>query len=99
MSAFDSGTTDEDVLVIDLRAVLAANSGSAGDVSLRNGGQLMVPKQRQEVRVLGEVQDQTSHVYRWDMSRDDYIGQSGGLMRQAGVYNIAIAAAEARAAF
>jgi polysaccharide export outer membrane protein len=70
-------------LVIDLRAVMSAKPGSSEDVILRNGDQLIVPKQRQEVMVLGEVQDPTSHLYRRDLSRDDYIGQSGGPTRQA----------------
>jgi polysaccharide export outer membrane protein len=70
-------------LVIDLRSVMSAKPGSSEDVILRNGDELIVPKQRQEVMVLGEVQDPTSHLYRRDASRDDYIGQSGGPTRQA----------------
>jgi protein involved in polysaccharide export with SLBB domain len=52
-------------------------------VILRNSDVLIVPRQRQEVMVLGEVQDPTSHLFRRDMSRDDYIAQSGGPTRQA----------------
>jgi polysaccharide export outer membrane protein len=70
-------------LVIDLRAVMTAKPGSSEDVILRNGDQLIVPRLRQEVMVLGEVQDPTSHLYRRDLSRDDYIAQSGGPTRQA----------------
>jgi protein involved in polysaccharide export with SLBB domain len=70
-------------LVIDLRAVMAAKPGSSDDVFLRNGDQLIVPKQRQEVMVLGEVQDPTSHLFRRRLNRDDYIAQSGGPTRQA----------------
>jgi protein involved in polysaccharide export with SLBB domain len=70
-------------LVIDLKAVLRTNSGSSDDVILRNGDELIVPKQRQEVMVLGEVQDPTSHLYKRRMTRDDYISQSGGPTRQA----------------
>jgi polysaccharide biosynthesis/export protein len=70
-------------LVINLRAVVTAKPGSSDDVILRSGDQLIVPKQRQEVMVLGEVQDPTSHLYRPDLSRDDYIAQSGGPTRQA----------------
>jgi polysaccharide export outer membrane protein len=70
-------------LVIDLRAVMATKMGSSDDVILRNGDTLIVPRQRQEVMVLGEVQDPTSHLFKRDMSRDDYIAQSGGPTRQA----------------
>jgi polysaccharide export outer membrane protein len=70
-------------LVIDLKAVLRTKPGSSDDVILRNGDELIVPKQRQEVMVLGEVQDPTSHLYKRRMTRDDYIGQSGGPTRQA----------------
>jgi polysaccharide biosynthesis/export protein len=70
-------------LVIDLKAVLRTKPGSTDDVILRNGDELIVPKKRQEVMVLGEVQDPTSHLYKRRMTRDDYIDQSGGPTRQA----------------
>jgi polysaccharide biosynthesis/export protein len=70
-------------LVIDLTAVLRNKPGSSDDVILRNGDELIVPKRRQEVMVLGEVQDPTSHLYKRRMTRDDYIDQSGGPTRQA----------------
>lgn len=75
-------------LVIDLRSAIAAKPGSSEDVILRNGDQLIVPKLRQEVMVLGEVQDPTSHLYRRELSRDDYIAQSGGPTRQADTHRI-----------
>jgi polysaccharide export outer membrane protein len=70
-------------LVIDLKAVLHSKNGSGDDVILRNGDELIVPKLRQEVMVLGEVQDPTSHLFKRRMTRDDYISQSGGSTRQA----------------
>ncbi len=70
-------------LVINLKAAMRTMPGSSDDVILRNGDELIVPKQRQEVMVLGEVQDPTSHLYQRRMSRDDYIDQSGGPTRQA----------------
>jgi protein involved in polysaccharide export with SLBB domain len=70
-------------LVINLQASIHAKPGSSQDVILRNGDQLIVPKQRQEVMVLGEVQSASSHLYQRNMSRDDYIDQSGGVTRQA----------------
>ncbi len=44
---------------------------------------LIVPKFEQEVSVIGEVQNATSHLYRAGLSRDDYIALSGGATRRA----------------
>ncbi len=70
-------------LVIDLQGIMEQEPGGAKDVVLKGGDQLVVPKQRQEVTVIGEVQSVTSHFYRKDLARDDYIGLSGGLTRKA----------------
>jgi polysaccharide export outer membrane protein len=53
------------------------------DIVLKGGDELMVPDQRQEVTVLGEVQYATSHVFTRSLSRDDYIDRSGGLSQRA----------------
>ncbi|MGE0189084.1 MAG: SLBB domain-containing protein [Steroidobacteraceae bacterium] len=70
-------------LVIDLDQVLASQPGSDSDVILHDGDTLTVPRQRQEVTVIGEVQTTTSHLYQRDLSRSDYIAQSGGMTRKA----------------
>jgi polysaccharide biosynthesis/export protein len=70
-------------LVIDLNSVLASPTGSQNDVVLREGDQLIIPKQKQEVTVIGEVQTNTSHFYREKLARDDYIDLSGGTTRKA----------------
>jgi len=70
-------------LVIDLNNILEAPLGSQVDVVLRKGDQLIIPKQKQEVTVIGEVQNTTSHFYRPELTRDDYIGLSGGATRKA----------------
>lgn len=70
-------------LVIDLDKIVSSPAGSEVDVMLRDGDTLMVPKQSQEVTVLGEVQTTTSHLYRSGLTRDDYIDQSGGVTRKA----------------
>jgi protein involved in polysaccharide export with SLBB domain len=70
-------------LVINLQAAIHAKPGSSQDVIMRNGDQLIVPKQRQEVMVLGEVQSASSHLFDRRLTRDDYIDQSGGVTRQA----------------
>ncbi len=77
------GTEAVGRLVIDLDLVLANRVGSADDVVLRDGDRLVIPKTKQEVSVIGEVQNTTSHLYRANLTRDDYIGLSGGLTRKA----------------
>jgi protein involved in polysaccharide export with SLBB domain len=70
-------------LVIDLDKIIAGNIGGSDDIMLKNGDRLLVPKQMQEVAVIGEVQNATSHRYTADLTRDDYIGLSGGYTKQA----------------
>jgi protein involved in polysaccharide export with SLBB domain len=70
-------------LVINVEAVATGKVGSPSDVVLREGDLLIVPKQKQEVTVIGEVQTNTSHFYREARSRDDYLSLSGGLTRKA----------------
>jgi polysaccharide export outer membrane protein len=53
------------------------------DVVLKNGDVLLVPDERQDVAVLGEVQYATSHVYERSVGRDEYINRSGGLSQRA----------------
>ena len=50
---------------------------------LKDGDRLLVPRVTQEVTVIGEVQSATSHLYRAELSRDDYIAMSGGLTPRA----------------
>jgi protein involved in polysaccharide export with SLBB domain len=70
-------------LVIDVRVAMNAPQGSTDDVVLHGGDKLMVPKLRQEVTVLGEVQNSTSHLYRRGLARDEYVALSGGATRKA----------------
>jgi polysaccharide biosynthesis/export protein len=70
-------------LVINLQQIQREPANSQYDVVLRNGDELIVPKFEQEVSVLGEVQDPTSHLYDPDLSRDAYIGMSGGFTAEA----------------
>jgi protein involved in polysaccharide export with SLBB domain len=70
-------------LVIDLNQVMASEPGSPQDIVLKNGDRLLVPKQNQEVTVIGEVQNATSHRYTAELSRDDYVSMSGGPTNQA----------------
>jgi polysaccharide export outer membrane protein len=70
-------------LVIDVRQVTKGRPGATGDVLLRDGDELLIPKKTQDVTVLGEVQSPTSHIYRAGLSRDDYIAKSGGSTQKA----------------
>ncbi|MFC4313410.1 SLBB domain-containing protein [Steroidobacter flavus] len=70
-------------LVIDLDRSVAAREGSEQDIVLKDGDRLLVPRITQEVTVIGEVQSATSHLYRTDVSRDEYIALSGGLTPRA----------------
>ena len=50
-------------LVINLPGIMREPAESSYDVVLRDGDELIVPKFEQEVTVIGEVQDATSHLY------------------------------------
>jgi protein involved in polysaccharide export with SLBB domain len=74
-------TTAVGRLVIDLNSVL---SGVADrDILLRSGDALFVPEITQEVMVLGEVQNSTSHLYTVGLNKEDYIDLSGGMTNRA----------------
>jgi protein involved in polysaccharide export with SLBB domain len=72
-------------LVIDIEQLSARSRGGeiVSDVELRDGDRLLVPKQAQEVTVIGETQQNTSHLFQPGLTRDDYIEMSGGLTRRA----------------
>jgi protein involved in polysaccharide export with SLBB domain len=60
-----------------------AHGVATADILLKGGDELLVPDQRQEVTVIGEVQYATSHVYERGLTRDDYVGKSGGTTQRA----------------
>lgn len=70
-------------LVIDLDQVMSGDAGSSSDIVLRDGDTLVVPRIKQEVTVIGEVQVTTSHVYSKQLTRADYVAQSGGVTSKA----------------
>ena len=70
-------------LVIDLEAVIDGPPRGPSDITLRDGDRLNVPRDSQEVTVIGEVQNPTSHRYAEGMSSDEYIAQSGGVTGNA----------------
>lgn len=81
-------------LVINLPRIVAEAPSASHDVVLRSGDELIVPKFEQEVTVIGEVQDPTSHLYDPNLSRDDYIRASGGLTAQADMKRIYVVRAD-----
>jgi polysaccharide biosynthesis/export protein len=70
-------------LVIDLPRLVSSPVGSTYDVVLRSGDTLAIPRYEQQVTVIGEVQNITSHLYNPKLTRDDYIALSGGVTHRA----------------
>lgn len=70
-------------LVIDIDQIMRQPAGSVGDIVVKDGDKLVVPKRAQEVTILGEVESPTSHVFEAGLSRDDYIAKSGGVTQKA----------------
>ena len=70
-------------LVIDLPAVMRAAPGSAADIVLKDGDTLTIPRRTQEVTVIGEVQNSTSHLYQAGLTREQYVELSGGTTQRA----------------
>ncbi len=70
-------------LVIDLPALLARGEGSDVDVTMKNMDRLVIPRETQEVTVLGEVQSPTSHLFRRGMTQSQAIALSGGYSERA----------------
>ncbi|MCR8923744.1 SLBB domain-containing protein [Dasania sp. GY-MA-18] len=68
-------------MVIDLAQIMAQPDIS--DVILKNGDKLTVPRYRQAVTVIGEVQFATSHIYAKDLNVEDYIASSGNTTQKA----------------
>jgi polysaccharide export outer membrane protein len=62
---------------------LKGRPGMSEDVLVRDGDKLLIPKQTQEITVLGEVQSPISHVFQAGLTRDDYIAKSGGTTQKA----------------
>ncbi|MEQ9008603.1 MAG: SLBB domain-containing protein, partial [Ekhidna sp.] len=68
-------------LVVDLPELLSGNLSQ--DIIARTGDQLFIPRTRQEVSILGEVNFPTSHVYDPELGVQEYINLSGGLSQRA----------------
>ena len=81
-------------LVINLPQIVRNAPNSSYDLILRDGDHLIVPKFEQEVTIIGEVQDPTSHLYDPNLTRDGYIRLSGGFTAQADTKRIYVVRAD-----
>ena len=70
-------------LVINAEGIYKERAGGPNDVIVKDGDKLVIPKQTQEVTIMGEVQSPTSHVFEPGLTRDDYIDKSGGTTQHA----------------
>ncbi len=68
-------------LVIDLNKVL--DHTAEYKISLEDGDRLFIPKKKNSVTIVGEVQLPISQVYESELSYLDYINRSGGLTNKA----------------
>lgn len=68
-------------LVIDLEKVINKKDGYV--IPLEDGDELVVPRKKNSVTIVGEVQLPISQVYENDLSYWDYIERSGGLTNKA----------------
>jgi len=79
-------------MVIDLDALLEPDSNLV--LQLKDGDTLSIPSYPSSVSVMGEVNFPTSHMFRSDLSRDDYIALSGGTTDNAADNNIFVVKAD-----
>ena len=68
-------------LVIDLPSILEGKGTE--DIRLDGGDALYIPKTKESISVIGEVQYATSHLYKAGFDLNDYIDRSGGLKTRA----------------
>ena len=81
-------TADESVLgrlVVDLASVI---DGSVADVLLEDGDSIHIPAIQQSVSVIGEVFVANSHLFKSDLTVQDYVYLSGGANEYADKDNI-----------
>ncbi len=74
-------------LVIDLPAIIASRE-KFYDVILRPNDQLLIPRTRQEISVIGEINRPTSHLYEDGLDAGGYVDKSGGFTDDADERNM-----------
>ncbi len=77
-------------LVIDLPRILDGGLFAVEDPILRNGDRLLIPRTQQEISVIGEVFQPTSHLFDPRLGVADYINRSGGYTEEADRGNVYI---------
>ncbi len=70
-------------LVLDLKSSATADAAPERKLFVKDGDTLYVPRIAQEVTVVGEVQNTSSHLYNPALGRDDYVRMSGGASPEA----------------
>lgn len=88
------GVKPQGRMVIDLVSLLSGEMTS--DVKLVDGDTVFVPRFKQSITVVGEVQFPTSHLHEEKLSVDDYIERSGGLNKRADKSRIYVVKANGR---
>ena len=68
---------------LTLQAAIAAPGHSEDDIQLRPGDTLALPRVRQYVTVIGEVESPTAHIWKRGLNRDDYVALTGGVTPRA----------------
>ncbi len=69
-------------LVIDFTQ-LVASEGKDINVKLLGGDKLYIPREQQQVMIMGEVNFPTSHLHKNGYLLEDYVSESGGLTAKA----------------
>jgi polysaccharide biosynthesis/export protein len=72
-------------LVIDLESILV---GKINDVYLEDGDSINIPRAKQSIAVIGEVFVENAHLFKGNLTIDDYIQMSGGMNDYADGSNI-----------
>jgi protein involved in polysaccharide export with SLBB domain len=68
-------------MVIDLKTIV--DNPAQQDIALKDGDSLRIPRYRQSVTVVGEVQFATSHIFEEKLNVFDYVERSGGATQKA----------------
>ncbi len=80
-------------MVIDLNSTL---NHLTPPLQLKNGDKLIIPRKKQAVTVVGEVQFPTSHIYEPSLNASQYIDRSGGTTQKADDSRIYVVKANGR---
>src|SRR5690606_18174743 len=80
-------------LVINLADAIKRPRGE-NDIQIRGGDRLMIPRLKQYVTVIGEVQNPTTHVHKTGLTRDEYVALSGGTTPRADSKHIYVVRAD-----